>query len=80
MKHMKIKKIYVSIIQDIVDDELIISAPVKNGKIIPLEIGTSYMISIYTKGGLFNCKAKVSKRIKKKSIASHYALDSVKIS
>lgn len=62
------QKIYVSIIQDIVDDELIISAPVKNGKIIPLEMGTSYMISIYTKGGLFNCKAKVSKRIKKNQL------------
>ncbi|QUI23245.1 PilZ domain-containing protein [Vallitalea pronyensis] len=62
------QKIYVSIIQDIVDDELIISAPVENGKIIPLEIGTSYMISIYTKGGLFNCKAKVSKRTKKNQL------------
>ncbi len=64
----KNQKIYVSIIQDVVDDELIISAPVKNGKIIPLELGTSYMISIYTKGGVFNCKAKVSKCTKKNQL------------
>ncbi|QUH31460.1 flagellar brake protein [Vallitalea guaymasensis] len=64
----KNEKVYVSIIQDINDDEIIISAPVENGKIIPLEVGASYILSIYTKGGLYKCKSSVKNRYKKKEL------------
>ncbi|GMQ62771.1 flagellar brake protein [Vallitalea maricola] len=64
----KNEKVYVSIIQDINDDEIIISAPVENGKIIPLEVGASYILSIYTKGGLYKCKSSVKNRYKKQEL------------
>ncbi|MCT4688246.1 flagellar brake protein [Vallitalea sp.] len=64
----KNEKVYVSIIQDINDDEIIISAPVKNGKIIPLEVGASYVLSIYTNSGLYKCKSTVKNRYKKKEL------------
>lgn len=60
--------IYISLIQDIKEDSIIISAPVENGKIIPLEMGTTYMLSIYSKGGLFQCRAVVSNRYKKSNL------------
>lgn len=62
------QKSYTSIVQDIGDDEIVISAPVENGKIIPLELGTSYMLAIYTKGGLYKCRGKVSHRGKKNQL------------
>jgi c-di-GMP-binding flagellar brake protein YcgR len=60
--------VYISLIQDIKEDSLIISAPVENGKIIPLEIGTAYLLSIYSKGGLYKCRAVVSNRYKKNNL------------
>lgn len=64
----KNEKVYISIIQDINNDEIIISAPVENGKIIPLEVGAAYILSIYTKGGLYKCKSSVKNRYKNKDL------------
>ncbi|MCT4545406.1 MAG: flagellar brake protein [Vallitalea sp.] len=67
-KTYKNDKKYISIIQDIDEDEIVISAPIENGKIIPLEIGSSYILDIYTSGGLFKCKASVARRYKKNNL------------
>lgn len=64
----KNKKVYSSILQDIKDNELIITAPVNNGKITLLEIGAVYVLSIYTKNGVYKCKSSVKSRYKKKDL------------
>ncbi|GKX28965.1 pilus assembly protein PilZ [Vallitalea longa] len=64
----KNEQVYASILQDIGDNELIITAPVKNGKIIPLEVGATYVLSIYTKNGLYKCKTSVKNRYKQKEL------------
>ena len=64
----KNKQVYSSILQDIKDNELIITAPVNNGKITLLEIGAVYVLSIYTKNGVYKCKSSVKSRYKKKDL------------
>lgn len=50
-------------IQEIPDSNvLIISAPIENGKIIPLEINWEYYVCIYTSRGLYRCEAEVIER------------------
>lgn len=52
-------------VQDIVsEDEIIISTPIENGKIIPLEKMGEYYLSVYTDKGLYRCEALVSNRYK----------------
>lgn len=62
------EKVYVSIVQDINEDEIIISAPIENGRIIPLDVGKSYTLSVYTKGGLYTCESSVKNRYKKNQL------------
>lgn len=50
-------------IQNIVSKkEIVISAPVEKGKIIPLELNQEYYIYIYTQKGLYKCEAEVVSR------------------
>lgn len=50
-------------IQNIVSkEELVISAPVENGKIIPLQLEQEYYLCIYTLKGLYKCEARVISR------------------
>jgi len=52
-------------VQDIVsEDEIIISTPIENGKIVPLEKMGEYYLSVYTDKGLYRCEALVSNRYK----------------
>lgn len=46
------------------DDEIVITAPIENGKIIPLELDWEYYLCIYTDKGLYRCEAKVVDRKK----------------
>lgn len=50
-------------IQDIkLDNELIITTPIKNGKIIPLEINSEFYLCVYTSKGLYKCDVEVIDR------------------
>ncbi|PKM49861.1 MAG: hypothetical protein CVV02_14055 [Firmicutes bacterium HGW-Firmicutes-7] len=50
-------------IQDISsNNELIITSPIENGKIIPLELNNEYYLCIYTSKGLYRCESEVIDR------------------
>lgn len=54
---------FFSKIQEITADDLIvITAPIENGKIIPLEINWEYYLCIYTARGLYRCESEVVSR------------------
>lgn len=54
--------IYVSQIQDIAsNNSLIISAPLVNGRIIPLDRNKEFKVCVYTEMGLYVCRATVTK-------------------
>lgn len=56
-------------IQDIISDhELIITAPIDNGKIVPLEVNQDYYLCIYTAKGLYRCEAQVTERRKEENM------------
>lgn len=56
-------------VQDIVSDkELIITAPIDSGKIIPLELNQEYYLCVYTSRGLYRCEAEVVSRYKENNM------------
>lgn len=64
-------KRHVSVVYELDEtDYASIAIPIENSRLIPLEIGEYYLIYIFSKNGLFQCKAKVIKRFR---IQSAYA-------
>lgn len=64
-------------VQDIVsDNEIVITAPIDNGKIIPLEIDREYYLCVYTSRGLYRCEGEVISRHKEDNM--HYATLKIK--
>lgn len=58
-------KTYVSQLLDFVDaDKAIISAPMENGRVVPLSIGTKYEACFVTGKGLYKCDCEVVDRFK----------------
>jgi len=56
---------YVSKIQDVSETgEIIILAPMENGRIISLELNENYGMCVYTSNGLYRCEVAVSERIR----------------
>ncbi|MBC7959345.1 MAG: flagellar brake protein [Vallitaleaceae bacterium] len=54
---------FFSKIQEIPDEnQIIITAPIENGKIIPLEMNWEYYLCIYTANGLYRCESEVVDR------------------
>jgi c-di-GMP-binding flagellar brake protein YcgR len=54
---------YKSKILDIVDDKHIkISMPMKNGRVIPLEVGARYRLWMYSKNSLYTCESIIEER------------------
>ncbi len=56
---------YYSSVQEVVDGELVISAPITKGKIEPLEILRTYGMCVYTKKGLYRCEVELVSREKR---------------
>ncbi len=44
------------------ENQIIITAPIENGKVIPLEINWEYYLCIYTSRGLYRCESEVVDR------------------
>ncbi|HCL04060.1 MAG TPA: hypothetical protein DHW61_16905 [Lachnoclostridium phytofermentans] len=64
-------KRHVSVVYELDEtDYASIAIPIENSRLIPLEIGEYYLIYIFSKNGLFQCKAKVIKQFR---IQSAYA-------
>lgn len=64
-------KRHVSVVYELEEsDYASIAIPIENSRLIPLEIGGYYLVYIYSKGGLYVCKAKVLSRFR---IQSAYA-------
>jgi c-di-GMP-binding flagellar brake protein YcgR len=56
--------IYGSQVLEIENEIIKISAPIENGKIIPLSVDKHYYLCFYTDKGLYRCKAKIIDRYK----------------
>lgn len=64
-------KRHVSVVYELDETDYVsIAIPIENSRLVPLEIGTYYIIYVYSKTGLYQCKAKV---ISKFRIQSAYA-------
>ena len=64
-------KRHVSVVYELDEaDYATIAIPIENSRLVPLEIGGCYFIYIYSKSGLFQCKAKIISRFR---IQSAYA-------
>lgn len=62
------KKIYLSKIQDIMEDgKLEILMPMEKGKLILLSVGNRYLVSFYTKAGIFQGEYIIEKRYRDQS-------------
>ncbi len=58
-------KRHVSVVYELDEaDSASIAIPIENSRLIPLEIGSHYLIYVYSKHGLFQCKAKVMSRFR----------------
>ncbi len=59
---------YFTSVQEIVDGELVISAPIIKGRIEPLEIRMTYGMCVYTKKGLYRCEVELVSREKRDNL------------
>ena len=56
---------YYSRVQEVTEEgEVVVLAPIENGRIEPLELNKKYGMCIYTEKGLYRCEVMVTKRIK----------------
>lgn len=56
---------YFSKVQELTEDgEVVILAPMENGRIEPLELNRKYGMCIYTDKGLYRCEVMITKRVK----------------
>ncbi len=46
----------------------IISVPMLEGKLIPLEVGDTFHMTFFTDGGIFTCEAKVMRRLRERTV------------
>lgn len=64
-------KRHVSVVYELEEaDYVSIAIPIENSRLVLLEVGEFYLVTVYSKTGLFQCKAKVMKRYR---IQSAYA-------
>ena len=62
---VKNKKVYVSKIYDVLETDLLqIAMPIYEGKMVALNVGSSYLACFYTGKGLYECKIQVTSRYK----------------
>lgn len=60
---------FISNIQEIYDDNcLVLSAPIENRKIVPLELNGLYYLCVYTNRGLYRCQGVVINRSKEERL------------
>ncbi len=59
---------YFTSVQEIIDGELVISAPIVKGRIEPLEIRRTYGMCIYTHKGLYRCEVELLSREKRDNL------------
>jgi len=56
---------YYSTVQEVTENgEIVILAPIMNGRIEPLELNKKYGICIYTSKGLYRCEVMITQRVK----------------
>lgn len=62
-------KTYASKVLDFIgNDKVKVSAPIKNGNVVPLEVGTQYEMVFFTNQGIFQCKGEILDRYKENNL------------
>lgn len=65
----KVLKVYASqVLDESENGDLLVSMPVQEGKLIPLNVGQEFFATFYTKSGLLRCQVVVTGRYKKGSL------------
>lgn len=58
------ENIYLSQVEEVKGEEIIVSAPIKMGRILPLSLGNNYNFDFYTSKGIYRTYAEITRRSK----------------